>query len=160
MAERRDVIEVLTEDHRVITRLAEQLEEADKPAEVRDLFLHMVEKLAAHEAAEQQVLFPAVRALLPASSDEARTRLSEHEEINELLVEMRSLRPDGLAFAKRASALVLDIQGHFQAEEEVLFPRLVAAIAKADLIELADKVTEVMEHSPAFPAEPQRARLL
>lgn len=160
MTESRDVVQILTDDHRAIVELASRLESADDPTVVKDLFLHVVERLAAHEAAEQQVLFPAVRASSPAGAEDAHVRLDEHDEINGLLVEMRALPPDGLAFAKRASALCLDIQNHFQAEEDVLFPRLVAAMTPIELHRLGGEVVRVMEHAPAFPAEPVKARLL
>ena len=160
MTETRDVIQLLTEDHRAIIDLAERLDAALDPAVVRELFLHVVERLAAHEAAEQQVLFPAVRTSSPAGGNEASRRLSEHDEINELLAEMRCLPPDGFAFAKRSSALLLDIQNHFQAEETELFPRLSAGMKPIELFRLGAEVARVMEHAPAFPAEPPRARLL
>jgi hemerythrin superfamily protein len=160
MTESHDVIQLLTEDHRAIVGLAERLDAAEDPTVVKDLFLHVVERLAAHEAAETQVLFPAVRASSPAGAGEATSRMNEHDEINELLAEMRSLPPDGLAFAKRASALLLDIQNHFQAEEDDLFPRLTAAMQPIELFRLGAEVHRVMEHAPAFPAEPPKARLL
>jgi hemerythrin superfamily protein len=153
MAEPCDVIELLTRDHAAINQLAEQLDASESPAEIRELFLRVVERLAAHEAAEQEVLFPAVHQAVPVADAEASTRSSEHEEINELLGEMRALRPDGLAFAKRASALLLDIQGHFQAEEDTLFPRLAATLPRSALLALAVRVETVMEHAPAWPAE-------
>ncbi len=159
MTESHDVIQLLTEDHRDIVALAERLDAAEDPTVVKALFLHVVERLAAHEAAEQQVLFPAARATSPVGAGEATSRMNEHDEINELLVEMRSLPPDGLAFAKRASALLLDVQNHFQAEEDDLFPRLVAAMQTRELFRLGAEVTRVMEHAPAFPTEPPRARL-
>jgi hemerythrin superfamily protein len=156
MVERRDVIELLTEDHAAINRLVEQLDDTDDPAEARALFLRLVERLSAHEAAEQQVLFPTVHRSLPVAAGEAAARASEHEEINELLAEMRSLLPHSLAFAKRASALLLDIGNHFQAEEESLFPRLADVLPLDERVELAVLVETVMVTSPAFPAEPRR----
>ncbi|HEX4983349.1 MAG TPA: hemerythrin domain-containing protein, partial [Ilumatobacteraceae bacterium] len=62
MTNQIDVIDLLLSDHRLIDGLAEQLDAADDPVEIRRLFLRIVEELAAHEAVEQEVVFPAFRA--------------------------------------------------------------------------------------------------
>ena len=64
MTDQIDAIELLLQDHRLIDGLAEQLDATDDPAEIRHLYLRIVEELAAHEAAEQEVVFPAFRAAL------------------------------------------------------------------------------------------------
>lgn len=151
MSEPRDIIDLLTEDHRTIGQLARQLEDTEQPADIRDLYLKLVEDLAAHEAAEQVVVFPAVRASLPDVESEAHARLGEHEEINELLAEMQTLAPAGLAFRKRASALLLDLQRHFETEEESLFPRLRAALPADRLVAMAGAAADAKANAPAFP---------
>ena len=47
-----DVIELLIHDHRVISDLAQQLDETDQPVVLRELYVRLVQELAAHEAAE------------------------------------------------------------------------------------------------------------
>ena len=79
MDEPCDVIELLTRDHAVINQLAEQLDASESPSETRELFLRVVERLAAHEAAEQEVLFPAVHQAVPVADAEASSRSSEHD---------------------------------------------------------------------------------
>jgi hemerythrin superfamily protein len=88
MAEPLDVIELLIQDHRVIGQLLEQLGEEKQPDELRLLCLRLVDLLSAHEATEQQAVFPAFRSAVPAGGQEAGNRLAEHEQINELLAEM------------------------------------------------------------------------
>ena len=148
-----DVIELLEADHRLIAQLVMQLEAAVDPAEIRTLFLRVGQELAAHEAAEQQVLFPAFgRALAAAGDNTVDRRTGEHEEMNELLAEMRILTPDGFGFAKRASALLLEVNSHFQFEEETVFTRMRAALTPSELAELAARASTVKTHAPAFPA--------
>jgi hemerythrin superfamily protein len=82
-----DAIELLLQDHRLIGGLAEELDCTDDPAEIGRLYLRMVDELSAHEAAEQDVVFPAFRAALERSGDHTvADRMGEHEEMNELLV--------------------------------------------------------------------------
>ena len=153
-----DVIELLERDHREIGRLAAQLEAAEDPAEIRALFLRFGQELAAHEAAEQEVLFPAFhRALAAAGDNTLDRRMGEHEEMNELLAEMRILAPDGFGFAKRASALLLEVNSHFHFEEETVFTRMRSAMSPDELVELAAQAVTVKRHAPAFPDDRRTA---
>ena len=152
-----DVIELLEHDHRLIEALAEQLELASDPTEVRRLFFTIVEELAAHEAAEQTVVFPAFRAVVEPSDDSTLIhRMSEHEELNELLAEMRCLAPTGFGFTKRGSALMLDVKAHFLLEEETVFLRMRETFSGEDLVELGRQALDVKQRSPAFPDDHPR----
>ena len=151
MSNQIDAIEILQNDHRRIDGLAEQLDATDDPAEIRRLFLRIIEELAAHEAAEQQVVFPAFRAAVELADNTLASRMGEHDELNEMLVEMRSLAPDSYGFIKRGSALLLEVKAHFQREEESVFDRMRDAFTADELAELGKLVVAVKEHSPAFP---------
>jgi hemerythrin superfamily protein len=152
MTNRIDVIELLERDHRLIDGLAEQLDTTDDPVEIRHLFMRIVEELSAHEAAEQQVVFPAFRAQFEAAgNDTLAHRLGEHEELNELLAEMRGLAPDCFAFTKRGSALLLEVKGHFLLEEETVFARMRTVLTADELAELGSRALAAKSHSPAFP---------
>jgi len=159
MTDQIDAIELLLRDHRSINALAEQLDTVDDPVEIRRLYLGIVEELAAHEAAEQEVVFPAFRAALETADDDTvARRLGEHEELNELLAEMRSLAPDSFEFTKRGSALLLEVKAHFLREEESVFTQMRSTFSADQLAELANRVRAVKQHAPAFPDEhPQLA---
>ena len=148
-----DVIEVLRRDHELIRTLAVDLEMTTDSIEARDLYLRLVGELAAHEAAEEQVVFPAVRAAMPTTTRETSVRVGEHDEINELIGEMQRLPPAGLAFGKRASALRLEIEGHFQAEESSLFIDLLDVIGPDESVRLAARVAVAKATAPAFPSQ-------
>lgn len=146
-----DVIDLLQRDHRMIEGLIEELERTDEPAAVRRVFFRIVEELAAHEAAEQEVVFPAFRAKIEAAGDSTIVhRMGEHEELNELLAEMRCLAPNCFGFTKRGSALMLDIKAHFLNEEETVFARMREVLSPEDLVELGQRALEAKQHSPAF----------
>lgn len=151
MAASPDVVEVLTADHQVLRELIERLDDEDDPGRTRALYLEIVAEMAAHEAAEHHVVYPALRAAVPAAEAEVHARLGEHEECNELMAEMRGLSPAGAGFAKRASALVLELEAHFAEEEDEIFPRLRAALDRDQLVALAEKVADVKRRAPAFP---------
>jgi iron-sulfur cluster repair protein YtfE (RIC family) len=154
LGEPDDVIELLTRDHGVLRGLLQQLDSEYDRGQLSVLFQRIVHELASHEAAEERVVFPAFRAAVPTEEREARHRMGEHEEINELLAEMRVLTPDDPGFEKRASALCLELEAHFTAEEEDVFPRLGASLSRQQLVELAEQVITVKQTAPPFP-EPE-----
>jgi len=157
MNQQLDIIELLERDHALIDGLAEQLDASEDPVEIRHLFMRLVEELAAHEAAEQDVVFPAYRATFEGTGDATvLSRMGEHEELNELIAEMRSLAPDGYAFIKRASALLLEVKHHFLLEEETVFARMRVALDTDQLLSLGLQAQAAKQHAPAFPLEHPR----
>jgi iron-sulfur cluster repair protein YtfE (RIC family) len=130
-------------DHRRMVDILGLLDLEERPAEMRRLCLDVVAEIAAHEAAENDVLFPAFRVAAPAAERAVLDRLDEHEEVNELLFEMMDLDPSGVGFLKRAAAVIYELQEHFAAEEEDLFPRLRAVLGPQELLALGERVAEV-----------------
>lgn len=154
MSEPIDVIELLERDHRLINDLVTQLEAEEDPAAIRHAYLRIVEELSAHEAVEHEVVFPAFHAAFVADGDDTLShRLAEHEELNEMLAEMRCLAPDCFAFTKRGSALLLELKGHFEDEEATVFSRMRNEFSTEALVEMGARAMVVKGHSPAFPAE-------
>jgi uncharacterized protein (DUF849 family) len=133
MTDAPDVVDLLTEDHRRLERLLERLDQEQDPTELRSIHRQILDELAAHERCEQEIVFPALRAGLPAA---IRSLRGQHEEVNSLLFEMCGVEPTSFAFVKRASALGCELRAHF-AEEEDLFTHLRTVLDPADLVDLS-----------------------
>jgi iron-sulfur cluster repair protein YtfE (RIC family) len=146
-----DVIDRLTTDHRALLDLAQKLDAESDTATLSDLFDMLVRKLARHETSESEVLFPILRVVGPLGDVVARRRTDEHEEINELLAEMRSLTPAEPGFEKRAGALYVELESHFATEEEDLFACIRAAVSPAVLRELNYRIDAAETAAPPFP---------
>lgn len=140
-----DIIELLETDHRRISDLAERLDSVTDDDEVRELYRQIVDGLLAHEAIEHEVLFPAFQAMLAGAPDDEtlHERLGEHDELNALLAEMQELDAHDFAFVKRGSALLLDIEGHFDVEEESVFAPMRDRLTDAERAELGRRALEV-----------------
>jgi hemerythrin superfamily protein len=149
-----DVVDVLLADHAVLRDLLARLDASDRPSEMRRLYLRIVDEFCTHEAAEEEVLFPIVRALIESDAGAVVASIGEHGEVDDLLTEMRCLPPTGCAFAKRATALVVTLGAHLDAEEEQLFPLLREALGPDRLQDLAEAVVTSKERAPAFHEHP------
>lgn len=150
MAELDDVIDLLLADHRAIRNLVDQLQTTNDPSQARHAYLELVERFSSHEAAEEQVLFPVLRALGPMGEGEAAARTGEHREVDALLDRMRLLSPISYAFVKRAAVMASDVRAHLDAEETEVFPRLRAVLSHGELVALASRVTAVESRAPAY----------
>ena len=144
------MIEMLLEDHRRLRVLLDRLDAEEDPFRARIDYLELVGELSAHEACEIEVVFPAIRAMVPSADHELAALLGEHEEMNELVDEMRGLDPSGLGFGKRESALFLELHSHF-AEEEEVFDRLGTVLGLDERIELGRRACRAKCCAPAFP---------
>jgi hemerythrin superfamily protein len=151
MAELSDAIDLLIDDHRYMEVLLDRLDLEDDPHEMRMLFLQVADVLAAHEAAEHAVIFPAAQSAVPSGRRDVHELVGEHEEVNSLLAEMLTIDATSAGFAERASALALELRAHFAAEEEVLFPALRAALEPTELTELATHLRAAKRSAPMFP---------
>ena len=147
-----DVIDLLLEDHRIVRGLIAELDAADDPHEQRRLYLRIAELHCGHEAAEEHVVFPALRRAAPDAANAALARIGEHEELDQLLDEMQRLAPSGHGFAKRAVALVLALSAHLDAEEQLVFPLLRQALPAEHLVLLATESVRAKAMAPAFRA--------
>jgi hemerythrin superfamily protein len=138
-----DILDVLEQDHRRISDLAERLDSVTDDDEIRDLYRQIVDGLLAHEAIEHELLFPAFRASLDASEQASvDARIGEHEELNSLLAEMKELDAHDFGFVKRGSALLIEIERHFELEEESVFAVLRARLPEEQRVELGRRALD------------------
>ena len=138
-----DIIELLERDHRRIRDLAERLDSVADTEEIRDLYRQIVDGLLAHEAIENQVLFPAFRAMLDADGGLIEQRSGEHDELNGLLAEMQAFDAADYAFTKRGSAFLLEMEGHFAEEEATVFAPMRERLSPGRLLDLGRQALAV-----------------
>src|SRR4051795_13559280 len=68
----RDVVEVLTVDHREATALIEQILSTPAPEERRDLADTLISELVRHSVAEEMYVYPAIKEHLPNGEEAVR----------------------------------------------------------------------------------------
>jgi hemerythrin superfamily protein len=104
-----------------------------------------------HAFAEESVLWPAIRRVLP-DGEELTLRIErEHQEVNELVAELETLGHDDPRRAPRLSRLVEVLREDVRDEEDVLFPRLQERLDPHELRALGRRWDLVRRISPTRP---------
>lgn len=148
----RSVVEVLTEEHRRLTALCERLTEADLGAERRRQIAEVVTaSLTRHLSAEEQYLYPAVRAAVPDGDRLAAREVAEDHAILLTLQELSATAPDDPEFDRLAGAIVTELRRHAQAATTELLPLLAAMASAEDLVRLGNRVELAEEAAPTRP---------
>ena len=110
-------------DHQELDRLLHELDGATGAAQ--QAVLRRINRLVfSHAFAEETVLWPVLRRVLP-DGDALTLRVEEeHQEVNELVAELETLEHDDPHRPERLSRLTQVLREDVRDEEDVLFPRL------------------------------------
>jgi len=110
-------------DHVALNRMLEQL--AKLPDARRDALLRRIDRLVfPHAFAEEAVLWPVIRRVLPDGPALTLRIEQEHQEINELVTRLEDLPPGSVAHRQTLDRIVLLLREDVRDEEDALLPRL------------------------------------
>ncbi|MGY1590461.1 hemerythrin domain-containing protein [Geodermatophilus sp. SYSU D00708] len=110
-------------DHIELDRLLHQLD-GTTGREQEEVLTRIDRLVFSHAFAEETVLWPVLRRVLP-DGDALTLRVEEeHQEVNELVSEIETLGHDDPRRAQRLARLVEVLREDVRDEEDVLFPRL------------------------------------
>jgi hemerythrin-like domain-containing protein len=167
--QQRDVIEVLTHDHREVEQMFAELEtlrgatgEAEKRRR-KDLVDQATIELVRHSVAEEAEVYPAVKEKVDAG--EAERAKHEHAEAEETMKRLERLDPDDASFDQELATLMREIREHVAEEEGQMFPHMRQVFSQQELVELGAKVESVKKMAPtrphpSAPDEPPADKLL
>jgi hemerythrin superfamily protein len=151
----RDVIAVLTHDHREVEQMFAELEslrgatgEAQR-ARRKDLVDQVTIELVRHSVAEEAEVYPAVKEKV--SNAEAERALEEHAEAEETMKRLEGLQPDDPSFDQELATLMTEIRAHVAEEEGEMFPHMRRVFSEEELVELGRKVEAVKKMAPTRP---------
>jgi hypothetical protein len=91
------------------------------------VYAQIVQLVTTHAFAEETVLFPAARRLLPPTDSLTGDIETKHQRINELMIEMQALEPGDAGFEERAAKLFALLRADAREEEDELLAALTAA---------------------------------
>jgi hemerythrin superfamily protein len=123
----RDLVDVLTAEHRAVESLFADVETTSDRALRRQTMAAVLAELRRHSAMEERYLYPATREHLAAGDALAAHEQREHAEADAKIDRLARLDASDPEYEPLMSALFTDIRDHVHEEETELFPRLRAA---------------------------------
>ncbi|MEV8510278.1 hemerythrin domain-containing protein [Actinoplanes sp. NPDC051475] len=147
----RDVIDVLTSDHRDVTALIGEIWTIKDPMIRRDLTDTAISELVRHAVAEEMYVYPAMRKHLPDGDKAVEHDVEEHKELEQAMKKLEALDVTGTEFDEALRSLEAILADHIQDEESEQFPELRRRIPEDELVELAGKVETAKKVAPTRP---------
>ena len=159
----RDVVELLSADHREFDRIFRELEQlmgqtgADALRRKRELVDEVTIGLVKHSVAEETQVYPRVEKQV--DKEQAEHAKHEHAEAEETMKRLERMDPEDAQFDAEVQTLIREIRHHVQEEEGRMFTELRASFSHDELVEMAQKVESVKKIAPtrAHPMTPNEA---
>jgi hypothetical protein len=131
------IFDDLKADHARHRSMLSAIAEADND-ERAALFEDFRIDIAAHAAAEEQTLYATMLAD-PELQEDARHSVSEHKEIDDMVVEIAKADPASGTWTKAFNQLRTEYDHHITEEEEEMFPAAAERLSDADAVKLAKR---------------------
>ena len=159
----RDVVDVLSADHREFDRIFTELEglhgrtDADSLRRKRELVDEVTIGLVKHSVAEETRVYPRVEKQV--DKDEAEHAKEEHAEAEETMKRLERMDAEDPEFDAVVAELIREIRHHVQEEESRMFTELRASFPREELVEMAEQVEAIKKIAPtrAHPMTPNEA---
>jgi hemerythrin superfamily protein len=146
-----DVVGFLKGQHEEVKQLFSDVKAA-RGEEKEKAFYALRRLLAVHETAEEEIVHPVARRVLPDGEAIISARLSEEKQAKIVLAELEKLEIDSGEFQQKLEGLERDVIAHAESEEREEFERLGSALDQSRLermrtaAELAEKVAPTRPH--------------
>jgi hypothetical protein len=141
----RNVVDVLAEQHRELVELTDRLAAEPEDRRLADV---VIAALSRHLSAEEQYLYPAVRAAVPGGDRLADRELAEDQA---LLLLLKGFSPGGISAPGGAKGIADAVRRHVAADAEELLPVLAEMVPVEDLIRVGNRIEMAEEAAPTRP---------
>lgn len=148
-----DAIEMLVAQHRTLEQRLGALVDADESARAA-LLAQAADELSVHVAAEEEVFYPAVRAVR--TEDVLLESLEEHLSLKRLLADLLELPVDAPTFEAKCKVLREQAEHHHEEEEENLFPKARKLLGDGESARIGDEMAALQQRM-ARDGEPREA---
>jgi hemerythrin-like domain-containing protein len=121
-----DAIALLKEDHRNVGAMFEQYDKLGDKAHAKKLALarKICKELKVHTQIEEEIFYPATRAVLPKEDDLLDEAQVEHDSAKELIRQLDAMKPGDDLFDAKVTVLGEQIKHHVKEEHEDMFPKV------------------------------------
>jgi hemerythrin-like domain-containing protein len=142
------VITLIKDDHAKLESVFKKLESAE-PDQIRDLLQQVTEMLVPHSTAEEEVVYPAIKATVPDEGEDVDDGLEEHHHVESTLEQLRSSEPDAPGVDGLIAAMIGEVRHHVEEEEQQILPAFAKAASNQQLSELGEQFTAAKERALA-----------
>ena len=151
MPQQRDVVDLLTADHREVQELFAGYRASADPRERRLLMEQITVEIVRHSVAEEQYLYPTVRKALPNGDEVAEREMEELSEAERILGDLERLDTADRRFDALVRELYDVVSMHIRGEEDVIFPELRERLTPEERMALGLRVGEAKNASVTQP---------
>ncbi|BCJ46288.1 hypothetical protein GCM10010168_52390 [Actinoplanes ianthinogenes] len=132
-----DIVEIIKEQHQKVDALLEQAasEENDQLAILQEI----AKMLLPHSEAEEDFVYPTIRAKAAETGEEVRDGVEEHHQIEEMLRNLLDGSPDDPGWDGTLAAITGELRHHVEEEEQDLLPVLADRLSDAEREEMGQR---------------------
>ena len=143
-----DLTELIAHDHQVIAGLLAAVADPER-ADRFPVAHRLLDELATHTAAELQILYPALRDIVPGGVELANRGQTDHDTLRPLLVALEQAHPDDDAFDDLVKGLAVAYDGHVPPVENEFLPALQAVVGAGTMLELGGVYASLKDNLPS-----------
>ena len=145
-----NAITLLTNDHRKMRTLLDQLESTtERGVKTRtQLFAEIKGELMVHEAIEEEIFYPELKAH-PKARDIVLEGYQEHHVVDLLMGELEALAVDDESWGAKAILMKENVEHHMEEEEGDMFKKARQVFDDAELEDLGERMMSRKEQAAA-----------
>jgi hemerythrin superfamily protein len=138
-----NVLKILKKDHSTVQALFAKFDRAGKSAYEKksELFAQIRRELQVHSRAEEEIFYPALKAMNGEGRRLISEAVKEHKQVDELLTQISRLKPTDKNFDEKVETLIENVDHHVEEEEGEIF-RFAEENCSEDQLEELGQLTE------------------
>lgn len=139
-----NVLKILKKDHSTVQNLFSKYDRASKSAHDKrsELFEKIRRELQIHLRAEEEIFYPALKAMNGAARLVISEALKEHKDVDELLTQISRIKPTDKNFDEKMETLIENFDHHVEEEEGEIFQLAEENCSEEQLEELGRLIEE------------------
>jgi hypothetical protein len=133
-------IDLLKRQHKEVKALFKKVHSAEDPRMRRRLMTEIASRLEGHTAIEEEMFYPAIRALETRKAEEmVLEAFEEHHVVKLVLAELPRVNPEDERFEAKMTVLSELVEHHVEEEEKEMF-KLAQKLGKDELEDLGERM--------------------
>jgi hemerythrin-like domain-containing protein len=137
-----DAIALLRADHRTVSALFDEFENARSPSRKKELVAEICSALSVHTTIEEEIFYPAVQSAMKDHELVPEARV-EHASVRTLIAQVEGAEPGGDDYDATVKVMAEYVKHHVKEEQTEMFPK--AKASGVDLVALGERLARRKE---------------